>query len=311
MKPKPFLLLPAALMLLSALPAHSQSPANPSAADPFLKSNQPLAAASTKQEAALPKEGLVRVEVFTLSRGEGHAATRKFPKQSELYAWLGGELEKENAKVKLERLMVLRVRGGQRSKLEEIAEYPYPSEIDAPEVPQTVGIGLPAPELPPAAAPQAVPVTPAPQPGNSTPGAKGETGPVGAPADAAGRPAGSYPAGTVFSPWPYTAATPQAFTHKNTGWTLEIELTIADDGQSVDLNMAPEFIRLCGLESQSPNGEVLQPNFETSKIATQVQTKFGLPTLAGTFSPPVEAGLAGGNTEPLTRLLFVTVTNPR
>ena len=98
---------------------------------------------------------------------------------------------------------------------------------------------------------------------------------------------------------------------KNTGWTLEVEMTIADDGQTVDLNLAPQFIRLCGQESLSPSGEIIQPLFETSSIATQILTKFGQPTLAGTFSPPVDTGAAGGNSENVTRLLFITVTNPR
>ena len=66
-----------------------------------------------------------------------------------------------------------------------------------------------------------------------------------------------------------------ALVKKDTGWTVEIEMTIADDGETVDLNFFPEFIRLCGLESQSPSGEVVQPVFETSKIATQIVTKFG------------------------------------
>ena len=92
---------------------------------------------------------------------------------------------------------------------------------------------------------------------------------------------------------------------------MEIELTMSDDGETVDLNIAPEFIRLCGLESQSPSGEVVQPVFETSRIATQILTKIGQATLAGTFSPPVDAGVAGGNVETVTRLLFLTVTEPR
>ena len=139
-KPLPLLLFLTALSFRNPLGANGQ--AGTPAADPFLKSNAPPAAAGIPASSAnataslLPREGLVRMEVFTLSLDEGRAATRKFPKQAELYAWLGAELEKEKSPVKLERIMVLRVRGGQRSKLEEIAECPFPTEYDPPQIPQ-------------------------------------------------------------------------------------------------------------------------------------------------------------------------------
>lgn len=308
MKPRPLPILLTALSLFSPLAAYGQA-GNPGT-DPFLKSNTPPVAAVAPTAQALPREGLVRMEVFTLSLEKGRAVTRKFPKQTDLYAWLGEELEKENPKVKLERIMVLRVRGGQRSKVEELDEYPYPTEFDPPQVPQSIGIGQPAPGT---TTVTVTPPTPPPAPPNppAPPGAKGEPGPSGIPAAPVPRPAGSSPPGSVFSPWPYTTSTPSSMEFKNTGWTLEVEMTIADDGQTVDLNLAPQFIRLCGQESLSPSGEIIQPVFETSSIATQILTKFGQPTLAGTFSPPVDAGAAGGNTENVTRLLFITVTNPR
>jgi hypothetical protein len=220
------------------------------------------------EEISLPKEGLVRLEVFTLSLEEGRAATRRFPKQADLYAWLGAELEQEKPKVTLERLMVLRVRGGQKSKLEEIDEYPVHDVTEPPRIPKTTGQGRPTPAAADAeaAAPTRPPAAPPP---------------------------------------------PVFFNYRNTGWTTEIEMTISSDEETVDINMSPEFVRLCGVESQSPGVEVVLPVFETSKIATMIVTKFGQPTLAGTFSPPVDAGVEGGNTEPITRLLFLTVTNPR
>ncbi len=308
MKPNPLPILFTTLTLLCSPAAYPQG--GPPGADPFLKSGNPPATALTSGANALPKEGLVRMEVFSLSLEEGRAAAKKFPKQADLYAWLGAELEKETPVVKLERIMVLRVRGGQRSDLEEIDEYPYPTEFDPPQIPQTIGIGQPAPSTTTVSV-TTPPAPPAPPLPPTTPGAKGEVGPPGTPTLSGPRPAGSSPAGSVFAPWPYTTATPQSFEWRNTGWTMEIELTIADDGRTVDLNMAPQFVRLCGLESQSPSGEIVQPVFETSKIATQITTTFGQPTLAGTFCPPVDAGVAGGNKENVIRFLFITVTNPR
>ena len=98
---------------------------------------------------------------------------------------------------------------------------------------------------------------------------------------------------------------------RNTGWTSEIELVLSKDCRTVDLNIAPEFCRLCGLFSQSASGEIMQPTFESSKIRTQIKTALSQPAFAGTFGPPVSTGAGGGNTENVTRLLFITVTNPR
>jgi hypothetical protein len=317
MKVNPALLLLAGFNLLCPLAASAQAASAGGEPVPPPSSDKPTLVSPGPEEEPgenlLPREGLVRMEVFTLSREDARTATRKFPKQADLYAWLGAELEKEKPKVKLERLMILRVRGGQRSKVQEIDEYPFPTQFDPPQIPQSIGIGQPAP-----ATTTVTVTTPTPPPGPPAPaspsapaGAKGGLGPSGTPAAALPRPAGSSPSDSVFSPWPYTTTTPHSFQIKDTGWTVEIELTMSDDGETVDLNIAPEFIRLCGLENQSPSGEVVQPVFETSRIATQIMTKLGQPTLAGTFSPPVDAGASGGNLETVTRLLFLTVTEPR
>ena len=270
MKVKSAVLLIAGFSLLCPVAASAQAASAGGEPVPPPSSDKPTIVSPGPEEDPgdnlLPKEGLVRMEVFTLSREDARTATRKFPKSADLYAWLGAELEKEKPAVKLERLMVLRVRAGQKSKLEEIDEYPVPTVPESSSIPQTVGNGQTAPADPKSTTTSAPPAAPAPQ---------------------------------------------VSFNGKNTGWTAEIELTIADDDETVDLNIVPEFVRLCGLESQSPGGEAAQPVFETSRLATMMVTKLGQPTLAGTFSPPVDAGVAGGNTEKITRFLFLTVTNPR
>lgn len=261
MKAGPNLLLPtAALCIFLPWAACAQETVPPSK-DPFSSTE-----AIDSEEISLPKEALVRLEVFTLSLEEGRAATRKFPKSADLYAWLGSELEKEKPAVKLEHLMVLRVRAGQKSKLEEIDEYPVPTVPGPPSIPKPGGNGQTTPADPKPTTEPAAAAAPAPQ---------------------------------------------VSFMGRNTGWTVEIELTIADDEETVDINILPEFVRFCGLESQSPGAGTAQPVFEISRLATMIVTKLGQPTLAGTFSPPVDAGVAGGNTEKVTRLLFLTVTDPR
>lgn len=216
-------------------------------------------------------EGLVRLEVFTLSQQDAHAATRNFPKQTELYAWLGAELEKENPAVKLERLMVLRVRAGQKSKLEEISDYPVPTETSPPEASQTNG-------------PATAPPSPAPPPA-----------------------AASADGGTLQQ----TSTAPINYGFRSAGWTAEIELSIREDNKMVDVNLAAEFARFCGMENHADGNGIKHPVFETSTLATMILSRLGQPTLAGTLNPPADAGVEGGNTEKVTRLLFLTVTNPR
>ncbi|MDB6070158.1 MAG: hypothetical protein JWL81_1329 [Verrucomicrobiales bacterium] len=267
-----------AACLTTALPAFAQQPA-PHAAPAANTTPQPTEVDALGNEATiLPIEGLVRLEVFSLPQETSRTATRKFPKHSDLYDWLGAELEKENSTVKLERLMVLRVRGGQKSKLEEIDEYPTATGFSLPQIPQSFTLTAPAP-------PQ--------NPENQNPPAQSAT-----------------PAGPTL-PWPSVPPLPTNITFVKTGWTTEIELTFSEDGKVADLNLAPEFVGLLGLESHDPAGAVRQPLFETSKLSAQIITQTGKPTLAGTLNPPVDPATPGCPMEPVNRLLFITVTDPR
>lgn len=137
------------------------------------------------------------------------------------------------------------VRGGQKSKIEVIREFPYPTEFDPPQIPQTFGGGA---------------------------SINGNTG--------ATQQGGSFPV---------TPTTPQSFEFKNTGVTMEVEATVADDGYTIDLNLAPEVIEFEGfinygspiqttginaLGQSEPvvltDNKILQPVFATRKLATQV-----------------------------------------
>ena len=137
------------------------------------------------------------------------------------------------------------VRGGQKSKIEVIREFPYPTEFDPPQIPQTFGGGA-----------------------------------------SIGGNAGASQQGGSF---PVTPTTPQSFEFKNTGVTMEVEATVADDGYTIDLNLAPEVIEFEGfinygspIQTTSINAlgqsepvvltdnKILQPVFATRKLATQV-----------------------------------------
>ena len=139
------------------------------------------------------------------------------------------------------------VRGGQRSKVEVIREFPYPTEFDPPQIPQTFG-----------------------NTGTVTLGGQGSAASSG----------GSFPV---------TPTTPQSFEYRNTGVTMEVEATVADDGYTIDLNLAPEVIEFEGFVNYgSPiqttgtnalgqsvstvltDNKILQPVFASRKLTTQV-----------------------------------------
>jgi hypothetical protein len=122
---------------------------------------------------------------------------------------------------------------------------------------------------------------------------------------------GAVPASRQFSPWPYTTTTPSSFAYRNTGWSHEVELTFGEDGKTVDLNVAPEFVKFTGMVSVDKSGESYQPGFETGKLTCQIITLEGKPTLVGTISPPTNTGAPNGNNADRTWLLFLTVNRAR
>src|SRR5436190_8377294 len=89
------------------------------------------------------REAIIRFEVISLPPLTARKALIKYPKEPELYAWLDAELEKKESGVVLERMNALRVRTGQRSKIESIDENAYPTEFDPPQIPQTFGASGP------------------------------------------------------------------------------------------------------------------------------------------------------------------------
>lgn len=143
------------------------------------------------------------------------------------------------------------VRAGQRSKIEVIREFPYPTEFDPPQIPQTFG-------------------------GGNGIGGGGGFGGLG----------GGAQQGSSF---PVTPTTPNSFTFRNTGVTMEVEATVGEDGYTIDLNLAPEVvefegfinygspIQTTGINALGQNepvvltdNKILQPVFATRKLSTQV-----------------------------------------
>lgn len=91
---------------------------------------------------------------------------------------------------------------------------------------------------------------------------------------------------------PLTGVTPTAFHTKNLGTTLEVDPVLGADGETVDLNLAPEATELAGqtvwpTEDTDPIFQTRQAKFYTQKITTQIRLKHGRYGFLGTTKPRV------------------------
>lgn len=164
----------------------------------------------------------------------------------------------------------LRTRSGQRGKTESIREEIYPTEYDPAEIPNTPG-GV---------------VTPTP--------------PVKDDSDKRERGKGNAPPPQVVprSDRPLsglmTSANPTAFETRNIGTTLEVDAVVSDDGETIDLNLAPELVTLLGNRYFTREGfeetaygvdHIRMPLFYAIKTTTQVRVRPGKVNLLGLHKP--------------------------
>ena len=177
---------------------------------------------------------------------------------------------------KLEKLLSLRTMSGQRAKVEQTAETPHGTDFDPPQLPQKLTI----------ADPQLVDIL---RQGGAPAYEAAHRPPLGPPNSGFG-----LICGLSATTWEY----------RNVGETMEIDPVLGEDGATVDLNIAPESIRLVG---ETKFAEAIQPVFETQKMNTAVTTSIGQPCLLGTMSKPCRTGAPGGNQEDRVWLAFITV----
>ncbi len=89
---------------------------------------------------------------------------------------------------------------------------------------------------------------------------------------------------------PVTGVTGTAFEVRNLGRTLEVDPVLGVDEITIDLNLAPEFVELAGI-NEWPSAKVEEifkttmPTFHTQKIYTQVTTHDGEYIFLGTTRP--------------------------
>ena len=91
--------------------------------------------------------------------------------------------------------------------------------------------------------------------------------------------------------------TPNSFTFRNVGHTVEVEATVSANGRIIDLNLAAEWVEhLTDWSWGTGVSEIKQPVFGTDKLSNQMLCGNGEWELAGLFTPPwlPEAGKPPG-----------------
>ncbi len=89
---------------------------------------------------------------------------------------------------------------------------------------------------------------------------------------------------------PMTAVTPTAFETRNLGTTLEVDPVLGADNITVDLNLAPEIVKLEEVNHwhrkiEDPRFMTNMPTFYTMRITTQLTMQDGRYMLLGTTRP--------------------------
>lgn len=223
------------------------------AADPFVRNNQPVAAAEEQQDDH-PKYVSICYEAFSLPLADAATLRREGLPDAALYL----ELVKrtEGGTVNQEHFAILCSRSGEKAMLENISEQIYPTEYEP-------GSAALAP-------------TPAPEPAAAD-GSKPAAQPAPAPAAAQG---------------PLVPALPTSFETRNTGFTLEVEATIGGNSNIIDMRFAPDFVNLVDrVKFGQGASETEMPTFESQRLTTALTLKSGVPMMIGTPSRPLVSKL--------------------
>ncbi|MDA7922478.1 hypothetical protein N9B73_12040 [Verrucomicrobiales bacterium] len=89
---------------------------------------------------------------------------------------------------------------------------------------------------------------------------------------------------------PIAATSPTAFETRNLGTTFEVDPVLGSDNHTIDLSLAPEIVKLEGIEqwhkkTTDPRFLTHFPTFYTMKISTQVTSQNGRYAFLGTTRP--------------------------
>lgn len=225
------------------------------AADPYLKDQ--LATNIDPQPAGRPNIS-VCYETFSVPLRLAAKLRREWKNDAGLYTRLTSASAKDG--VRQESFDVARCLSSQKVKVECITEELYPTEFEAPELPNTVGVAVSPPDT----------SNPAPSAADVS---KTNPPPAGG---------GSLP----------TPGTPTSFQTRNVGRTFEFEATMGGSPANpvVDIRLVPEIISLVGKDAWGQGvSQAEMPRFETQRVNTSMTVSLGRPTLFGTMNRPPDS----------------------
>ncbi|MCW1925541.1 hypothetical protein OKA05_23485 [Luteolibacter arcticus] len=201
------------------------------------------------REAFMPRVVSICVETFSLELADAAALYHQKLPDSKVYAEITARVAKGQARQ--ESFSVIRARSGERAMVENISEYIYPTEFDHGNAANTT----PAPPVPNDGTKPALPTPPA------APATPTATAPV----------------------------LPTSFETRNVGFTLEIEPTIGENDDVIDVRIVPDRVTLAERVKWGQGvSEAEMPVFETQRMTLATTLLSGQPQLLGTPSrPPV------------------------
>jgi hypothetical protein len=104
---------------------------------------------------------------------------------------------------------------------------------------------------------------------------------------------------------------PKAYEMMQVGERMELDPVLGPDGQWVDVNMGPDFVRLAGFVLQKSDqhaGGELQPLFTSHDCTTALTIRAGVPTFVGTVSRAQGSGVAEADGEAgKVEVMFITI----
>ncbi|RBP35212.1 hypothetical protein DES53_12412 [Roseimicrobium gellanilyticum] len=175
--------------------------------------------------------------------------------------------------VKLERLLTVITRSGQRSQTVETTEWLYGIETDPPQA------------------------------WNEE---KTEFNEAGAEVKSAPKPASPPVEGRP----PYVPAGTTSFETQPLGWQMELDPVVAPGGLTIDVNLAPSYVQYRGLIQGHPLLARYpdMPLFSSQKIYTAITATLGKQCFLGTMSPPRDTGANGRKDDGRTWFGFMKAT---
>ena len=238
-------------------PARPAKPAQANPDDPFGPGTPaPRPSRFVEPPAELRSDYSIKYEAFSLDLATAASLMRARPTDVDLYKTVVSMVD--NEKATQENLTVIRTKSGQRSKVEALYEYIYPTEWEPAETPNVVGVN------------------------------------ISPPTPSGGKQAAEPPqidkledAPTVDElPLLATPSTATAFETRHLGFTLEVD-TVRGENGLIEAVIAPEHANLANLSAWGQGVSTLtQPEIESQRLSTSVVLVPGLPRLLGTMNRP-------------------------